>query len=518
MSPGFAITAAVVVMLLAPALPIRAAASERPLALDQAVALALSKNEALTIERESLAAARAAVGAAKGAYDPSLALDYGWRKASEPANSSFSGAPAGRLAPETEVAEGNAAIRQLLPTGGRVELRAGGSRSTTDGSLTPLSPAFGAQMGVELRQPLLRDRSIDAARLSVRIATTGRDGANAALRRATVETVAAVERAYWGLGAARRAVLVREQAVQLAQEQLRETQIRTGSGALPRTELAQPQAELERRRGELFAAREAAARAQNTLKLLILSGADDPAWADSLAPAEDLTANPTPVEIGTALERALSARPELAIAEASLRRRRAERAFARDGMWPSLDAVVSYDRFGLAGSQNPAASGAIPAPDGDLHRAFESAGEGDFDATRLGVELGLPLFNRAARGDAAVALHVQRQAEADLARVRKAIRAEVLDAAAALETAGQRIEAARSGRAAAETQLGAERDRFASGLSTNFLVLTRQNDLSRARLDEISANADYLTARTEMARASGTLLEERGIHVENKDR
>ena len=102
--------------------------------------------------------------------------------------------------------------------------------------------------------------------------------------------------------------------------------------------------------------------------------------------------------------------------------------------------------------------------------------------------------------------------------MRKLIRTEVMNAAAALETAGQRIEAARSGRAAAEVQLGAERDRYASGLSTNFLVLTRQNDLSSARLDEISAITDYRMARTEMARAAGSLLEERGIHVDGSGR
>jgi len=98
-----------------------------------------------------------------------------------------------------------------------------------------------------------------------------------------------------------------------------------------------------------------------------------------------------------------------------------------------------------------------------------------------------------------------------MAFLRKEIRAEVLDAAAALETAGQRIEAARAAREAAEVQLSSERERYAVGLSTNFLVLTRQNDLSRARLDEISAQTDYHIASTEMARVSGSLLEDRHI-------
>src|SRR5207249_5463878 len=158
-------------------------------------------------------------------------------------------------------------------------------------------------------------------------------------------TVAAVEKAYWGLVAARQGVSVREDAVRLAEQQLGETRTRVASGSTPATELSQPRAELERRRGELLAERETLARAENTLKLLILDGAGDALWSEQLAPVEDATVEVQPVDVPASLERALSSRPELPIADAVVKRRRAETAFARDGIWPSLDAVVSYDRF-----------------------------------------------------------------------------------------------------------------------------------------------------------------------------
>jgi outer membrane protein TolC len=126
----------------------------------------------------------------------------------------------------------------------------------------------------------------------------------------------------------------------------------------------------------------------------------------------------------------------------------------------------------------------------------------------------IPIGNRAARAGAEIARSAARQAEAELTRLRKLVRTEVLDAVAVLETAGQRIEAARAAREAAEVQLSSERDRYGAGMSTNFLVLTRQNDLSRARLDEIAAVTDYRRARTALARVTGVLLEERGIAVE----
>jgi len=503
-------------VLLEPFAPGPSFAAERSLTLDQAVALALRGNEGIVIERHSLAAARARVTAASGAYDPLLELNGGWSRTREPLNSQFPGAASNPIAPEGRTREGGLSIRQLLPTGGAVALRATGSRETSESSLAMLSPAFRTRVGVELRQPLLRGLRSDAARRDGGVARADRTGAIASLRRAVVETVAAVEQSYWALVAARLGVGVREEAVRLAEEQLGQTQSRVETGSSPRTELAQPRAELERRRGELLAAREALARSENGLKILILDGAGDAGWEDTLAPVEPAAVDTAAAaDVPGSLQYAFAHRPELEIAASAVERRRAEGAYARSGAWPSLDAVVSYDRFGLAGSGNPSGlpGGMAALRSGDLGDSFDVLQDGDYDAARVALVLGLPIRNRAARGNAAAARHAERQAEADLARVRKAIRAEVLDAAAALETAEQRIDAARASREAAEIQLAAERDRFATGLTTNFLVLTRQNDLSRARLDEISARTDYRRARTEMARASGSLIEGRGIEI-----
>src|SRR5437867_7159089 len=252
--------------------------AERPLRLDEAIRMALQRNEGLIIERESVVSAEASLGGARGAYDPQLELSGGWSRSTEPVNSAFSGAPAGRFAPELKSTEAGAAIRQLLPSGGTLSLRAQGARQTTDGSSALLSPAFSTGMGVELRQPLLRNLSTDASRQAVRAADAGRRQALASLQRSVSETVAAVDRAYWSLVAARQGVSVREDATRLAEQQLGDTQARVESGTTPGTELSQPRAELERRRADLLAQRAVLARARTTIKLLILGDADGAGW------------------------------------------------------------------------------------------------------------------------------------------------------------------------------------------------------------------------------------------------
>jgi outer membrane protein TolC len=475
--------------------------AEQPLTLDQAINWALGKNDEILIERETVSAADGAVTEAKGAYDPVLALEAGWRRGADPTSSLFLGAPIGQSS-TVEATEARLSVRQLLPTGGSMSFRSTGAHQIHDGALALESPVYDTQVGVEFRQPLLRDRSTDAARLGMNVAAAEHDEATASLRRTVSETVAGVERAYWALVAARQEVGVREEAVQWAEKQLAETRARFETGTVPDTELSQPRAELERRRGELLASREAVVRADNALKLKILGDDDDALWLQSFVPADEGEVDVSQVDVAAAMERALASRPELAAARAEVDRRRSETAYARNTVWPALDAVLSYDRFGLAdGAQ------------ADLGQSYESLGDGDFDDTRIGLVLGIPLGNRRARGASNEAQSLERQAETDLARARKAIRAEVLDAAASLTTAGQRIEAARSAREAAEVQLDAEQERYSVGLSTNFLVLTRQNDLSRARLEEISVITDYRTARSEMARASGSLIDDRRIDV-----
>jgi outer membrane protein TolC len=226
----------------------------------------------------------------------------------------------------------------------------------------------------------------------------------------------------------------------------------------------------------------------------------------------------TPVNRGEAMERALQSRPELEIARATVDRSQIEHAFARNNIWPSLDAVFSYERFGIAGSANSAASTITGSPiiinssfDGSWGRSWDQIADGDFDDVRAGLVFSYPIGNGPALAAEDAARHIARQSEAELTRTRKSVRADVLNAVAALETAGQRMEAARAGREAADIQLKAEEDRYGVGLSTNFLVLTRQNDLSRARLNEIAARADYRIARVEYARATGMLLERHDI-------
>lgn len=500
--------------------------AELPLTLAEARVLALEKNVDLRVERESVAISASGENRAKGAYDPTLRADAGWRERAYPVNSILSGAPTGELAPTQTSAGLSLGLVQLLPTGGSLTLSTSAYREETDNVFSVLSPSWSTSIGLALRQPLLKNRAIDPARQALRVARIDRHRSAVSLRRVASEVVAAVERAYWSLVAARKAVEARRSAVALAERQREDVGARVEAGTLSEADLATPVAELERRRGDLLEAFELAARAENALKALLLADPADPAWASRLVPVDEPEEALSPAGgAGTDLAEAEARRPEVAEAATWLERLAVDDEAARARIRPQLDFVAGYTGRGLAGEQNPGLAPPFPvgptsvpdALDGGLGRSWGTISEGRFPDASVGLAFSLPLGNRVARADAAHLRAMRNQAELALLRARQKVGVEVRNAALAEETAVQRIAAARAGREAAEEQLRAEEERFAAGLTTSFFVLTRQNDLTLARLVETRALADLETARVERARATGTLLEDRGIQVDDTE-
>ena len=495
-----------------------------PVTLTAATRRALERNTSLAIERQTLEQAEAAVTRAKGSYDPLWNFGVSWRKDTQPINSVFSGAPEGSLAPEQERYGAETSFDQLLPTGGTVSLFTNWARSTTDGIYTILSPAYDTGAGVVLRQPLLQNLSIDPAREAIQVAKADLSETQAHLAAVVADTVAQVDAAYWNLVAARRDVGSIESSIGLAEQQLSETKTRIEAGVLGETDLAQPVAELERRKGNLALARQRVAFAENTLKQLVLGDPTDPWWAAELVPSDDPHAPMESPNLDESLATAHDRRPE--IAEAASRKQRTEVKVdaAKSAVLPQLNLVAAYQRRGLAGSLNPNAVGfngpidsVPPAVDGATGRSYGTIAENHFPDASVGLALSLPIGNRAAKANLAIAKAAVSQAATAITATEQQVEAEVRNAVFALESARQRIEAAKAGRSAAETQLYAEQERFAVGLSTNFLVLTRQNELTNARVVETSALTDYRKAETELARSTGSLLAERQIHFDNPE-
>ena len=493
--------------------------AQEELTLSEAIARALEKNADVVVERESLNIADALLLRADAAYEPSLRGDARLRKRTDPVNSVLSGAPQGELAPAVRSLQTSASLVQLLPTGGTVSVFSGVGRDETNSFFALLTPAWSTSFGAEVRQPLLQNRRTDPARRAIRIARVDRARSLSSLRRTASEVTAAVERAYWTVVAARRDVEIRESTVRVAEKQREDTRVRIEAGTQPEMDLSQTTAEVERRRGEVMVARENLIRAENNLRNLIARDAADPIWDTPLGtpaspPAEQAASRRRPSD---AISTALANRPELEELASRLDRHDIEIDAALDRTRPQLDLIASYTGRGLAGTRNPDAFspfGPIVIDDdirGGLGQSLRTIDE--FPDASVGVSFVIPIGNTAAKQDVAIARAQRRKSTATLDAARQRVALEVRNALASLESAEQRIEAAQAAVQAAEVQLQGERDRFEAGVSNTFFLLTRQNELTAARVAETVALTDQRKAETELARATGTILEARGIEV-----
>jgi outer membrane protein TolC len=81
-------------------------------------------------------------------------------------------------------------------------------------------------------------------------------------------------------------------------------------------------------------------------------------------------------------------------------------------------------------------------------------------------------------------------------------------------TARQRVTAAEASARAAKEKLDSETRMYQSGESTNFLVLTRQNEYSDSRRRDVVARLDANKAIARLRQALGATLDAYKIHLQ----
>ncbi len=512
------------------------------LSLQDAIAMALEKNRDIEIERANLDFSRGLLHRARGAFDPVFGAGPIYSSERIPVGSILAGGPSGAL---SQVSSGyNVQMDQYLPWGTRYQFLFDNLRSTTSNVFTQLSPQYSTGMFFSLTQPLLRNFEIDSPRRELRLRVKNVGISEAQLRQRVIEVITLVQQSYWDLVFARRDVEVKQEAVNLAIAQREMNRRQVEAGTLAQVEIVAAEAEVQRRREELLLAIERVTQAENSLKQLLAESRTNPIWSQEVLPSDP---QPPIVQLpGTqeAVETALVNRPEIEQLRLQVEQNQIDLDFFRGQLRPQVDLNVTYGRRGLAGTvrsgDNPftaqnqllqnrvnelstlAGLPPLPPPDPGQLPAFLSGGYGqslsnifdkDFHSVQVGLIFQLPLRNRAAEGDLARGLADARRLAAFRDRVEQLIEAEVRNALQGVETARQRVEAARAARVASKEKLDSETRLFATGETTNFLVLTRQNEYSAARGAEVRALTDLNKAIANLHRTLGITLQEHGLRL-----
>lgn len=486
--------------LLAVMLTVSATGAEpasRNLTLADCVGLALENNLDLRIERIARETARQDVAAARGGYDPNLTLSakrthaesIGSRAETTAENVEILGS-------ETDNDALAASIGGATPLGGlgyEIGARVGSTDGTRGGN--PFDTSTGSA-SVTLTQPLLKGFKTDSVRYQVAVARKQSAEAAAQLEARIQDVLAQVETAWYGLVEARESIRVQEDAVQLATQLYEDNRRKVQIGALSRLDEKQAESQAAAARAALSSARRAYAEAQNQLKTLLY--ADHRSVRDvELAPIGELAAESVATDAAASGERALERRPDLRQARLALERQGIAADYQKNQTLPSLDLVGSY---GVAASDETST--------GDAVDRMEAADEPFWSA---GVTLTFPLGNRAAKTRYAQSRANEEKQKLGLRQLEEKALVEVEDAAAAVRTGYEKVQATREAREYAREALEAEQRKLESGKSTSFVVLQLQRDLTGARNDAVQALMDYNRQLAALALAEGAMLDRHDV-------
>jgi hydrophobic/amphiphilic exporter-1 (mainly G- bacteria), HAE1 family len=511
-------------------------AAERKLSLRDALEMGLKSNLEIEIERSNTAAAVQSFRSAQGYFDPNIRWLPTIDSRATPTASVLQGA-GGKLSEHQH--SQNFYFRDKLPWAGTsLGMDFENSRQSTSNSFVSLTPYKMSRLTFSLTQPLVRNRKLDRERAEIRIRRKQIDISETDFELRVIDVLTRVETAYWDLVAAREDAQVKKDAVDWAREQLSRNRRMIASGMLAPVELAGSEAELERRLDTWYASVGTITDVENVLKSLLAGDRTESMWNEEVIPTESRRPEPKPMESLNALvTQAVEQRPELRQLSLRMDTNDVQKKLSADQTRPQVNLVASYSNSGLGGTlqtkENPITASTalmydrlnqlsslaglpvLPSasfgtlPDyliGGYGTALSNVFGGRYQSVQVGLSFDLTLRNRTAQANLSQTLIAEKRLKLERARAEQAIEAQVRGALQAMETARQRIRAAEASEKAAKEKLDSEIRLFQTGESTNFLVLTRQNEYADSSLRAVSAHLGFNKAVARLEQALGATL------------
>ena len=514
-----------------------------PLSLSDAIRFALENNNDIRTSRIDVEKAEHNLTARRGAYDPQLFSESYFERSSTPVASFLAGNDSGSL--EQEDFTGRVGLSGLTPKfGGSYRVDLSSTRLSSNNFFNALNPAMSERLSFSYTQPLVRGLRTDDGRRQIEIAKKNLTLTDVQFRQQATEVITRVEQAYWELVHALKSLQVQTEAVKQTRAQVETNKRQVAQGVLAPIDVVEAEAQVKIYEQNVYAAQEEVTRTENALKTLMLPDRKAPLWSRALLPVTPVDLQAPRMPLNEAINTALENRFELAELRTNKDINEINNRFYRDQTKPQIDLQVSYSSNGYAGTlsnnENPILNGlmslesrvaelstiaglpvlpvttfsAVPSDfQGGYARAWSNLLGQDNPTVRVGVRISLPLKNRTAKGDLGQSLAEGRRLEAVRAQAEQLIEADVRNTIQRVRSVEASMAAAEAARVSAEQSYTSEQRKFQAGMSTVFLVLQRQTDLTTARGREVETQTNLNKAIADFQRAIGNTFRYRNVAV-----
>lgn len=402
------------------------------------------------------------------------------------------------------------------------------SRQTTNSIFTSLIPQVSSNFRATVRQHLLQGFGLLPNTRFIRIANNNRKISDEAFKLQVITTVSQIQDIYWDLVNAYQQVKVAERSLALANKTLSDNRKQVEIGTLAPIEIVRAESEASTSNQALIVAQTNLQLQQLLMKNAITKNSRAPQIAAAgVIPTDNMQLNTTD-ESGANLDQmindAIQERPDMVQTRIDLTNRDITKKSARNALLPSTDLFAFYGGSGLAGdptSRTVCGSPLAPPPPNcilsntSFGNAFGQSVHNDNPDYGVGVQLSIPLRNRAAQANQVRSELEYRQAELRMLQLQNQVGIEVRNAQFAVEQNRARVVAADKGRTLAQQSLSAEQKKYALGASTNFNVLQAQRDMTQAEVTLVAAMTDYEKSRVELDRVTAKTLARLNISIDD---
>ena len=468
-------------------------------------------------------------------FDPiltgTLQMDRGYQLST----SAFNGVPV--LNGNTGTA--NFAYQQGFSWGTNLSVGFNNSHQTNNVPFTTFSPLVTSSLQLRLTQHLLQGFGIPANSRFIHIAKNNRELSDVAFRLQVITTVDQIENLYWDLVFAYENARVQNESLNFAQKTLSDTKKQVEIGSLAPIEVVRAQSTVAQDQQLVTTAQTNLQLEQLLMKNALTRTLKDPTLATAeVIPTStmDIPQQEAVVPTEDLINDALRHRAELVESRIDLNSREFSNKAVRSALLPTLDLFAYYGGSGLGGDlkpgltlctpgENPITTGcAVVPPDFQTSKVVSYSTALDNLVTSaapdkgIGLQLNIPIRNRAAQSLQVRSELEYRQAEMRLQQIENQVGIEVRNAQYAVQQNRASVDSAKAAVELARQSLDAEQKKYQFGTSTATLVLQYQSQLATAESTLVNATVAYEKSRLELDRATGTLLDHAGISLDDAAR
>ena len=469
--------------------------------LEDCVRRSFRHNITLLGRRQELASTRTGIESAWGRFDPEFFATVTGREMVSPSTSAYDQI-IGVDEYDRDVVSASTGFRGTLLSGATYTLSFNMNRTfdPASGDFLAYNPLHSNNVGIELKQPLLRGAWTTYARADVTGASLATEAQALDVEQGILDVIYQTIEAYWNFVFAIEDLETKKVSLTLAEDLLAINQRKKDEGIFSKMEVLEASADVAVKREQLLTARNAVKSAEDQLKRQIFPFETEADWEMGLVPLTPTReASDVAYSEDALLVEAIDHRADFRRLEVQYENRELDLIRARNEILPAFDLVGSWQYAGIGSNYG---------------NAWDDVVDRDYKTFSVGVEFAYPIGNRTAKG-------ALRKAEIDLQRALTALKElriqmahEIRDAVREVRLQRERILATRESWRLSKERYEGEKKRLEAGITIPYQVREAERNLSEETVNKTRALVDYQIALAKISQVKGTLLDEYGILVD----